>query len=176
MPSLTQNHNLTTIGVLIFLLCLFPGLPQYLALLLFRPITWLFSSSPPVVPSIICPAGCVPAPNMSWTQKTFTLAPKSRGSYLVTDEVIKNLPEIKDYKIGLLNLFVQHTSCAISLNENWDSEVREDMSDALDRIAPEDKKGNLYRHAAEGPDDMPVSVQILKGNVTNVNRRISNRL
>jgi thiamine phosphate synthase YjbQ (UPF0047 family) len=43
------------------------------------------------------------------------------------------------------------------MNENWDSDVREDMSDALDRIAPEDKKGNLYRHSAEGPDDMPVS-------------------
>jgi len=42
------------------------------------------------------------------------------------------------------------------MNENWDSEVREDMSDALDRIVPEDKKGNLYRHSAEGPDDMPV--------------------
>jgi thiamine phosphate synthase YjbQ (UPF0047 family) len=66
------------------------------------------------------------------------------------------LPEIKDYKVGLVNLFIQHTSCAISLNENWDSDVREDMSDALDRLAPEDRKGNLYRHSAEGLDDMPV--------------------
>ncbi|KAK5087602.1 hypothetical protein LTR70_006911 [Exophiala xenobiotica] len=96
---------------------------------------------------------------MAWSQKTFTLASKSRGSYLVTDEVVKNLPEIKDYKVGLLNLFVQHTSCALSLNENWDSEVREDMSDALDRIAPEDKKGNLYRHSAEGLDDMPAHIK-----------------
>lgn len=59
--------------------------------------------------------------------------------------------------MGLLNLFVQHTSCALSLNENWDEDVRADMSDALDRIAPEDRKGNLYRHSAEGLDDMPVS-------------------
>ena len=45
----------------------------------------------------------------------------------------------------------------MSLNENWDEDVRADMSDALDRIAPEDKKGELYRHSAEGLDDMPVS-------------------
>lgn len=75
----------------------------------------------------------------------------------MTDYVESQLPEIRKYKVGLLNLFVQHTSCALSLNENWDEEVREDMSDALDRIAPEDRKGNLYRHAAEGLDDMPVS-------------------
>lgn len=93
---------------------------------------------------------------MAWFQKTFTLPSKSRGSYLITEDVVKALPEIKDYKVGLLNLFVQHTSCALSLNENWDSDVREDMSDALDRIAPEDRKGNLYRHSAEGLDDMPV--------------------
>jgi len=61
---------------------------------------------------------------MSWSQKQFTLPSKSRGAYLVTDEVMKQVPEIKDYKVGLLNLFVQHTSCALSLNENWDEEVR----------------------------------------------------
>lgn len=94
---------------------------------------------------------------MSWFQKTLTLPSKSKGCYLITDDIVKQLPEIKSYKVGLLHLFVQHTSCALSLNENWDSEVREDMSDALDRVAPEDTKGNLYRHAAEGEDDMPVS-------------------
>jgi secondary thiamine-phosphate synthase enzyme len=94
---------------------------------------------------------------MSWFQKTLTLPSKSRGSYLITDTIVRELPEIKTYKVGLLNLFVQHTSCALSLNENWDEDVREDMSDALDRIAPEDRKGDLYRHSAEGLDDMPVS-------------------
>lgn len=93
---------------------------------------------------------------MSWFQKQFTLPSRSRGSYLITDTVVNELPEIRDYKVGLLNLFIQHTSCALSLNENWDEDVRADMSDALDRIAPYDKKGNLYRHSAEGEDDMPV--------------------
>jgi thiamine phosphate synthase YjbQ (UPF0047 family) len=54
-------------------------------------------------------------------------------------------------------LFLQHTSCALGLNEDVDENVRSDMSDALDRIAPEDKIGGMYRHAEEGPDDMPVS-------------------
>ncbi|KAJ6787635.1 hypothetical protein PWT90_06621 [Aphanocladium album] len=98
---------------------------------------------------------------MSWTQKHFTLPAKSRGSYLITDHVLSSVPEIRNYKVGLLNLFIQHTSCALSLNENFDSDVRADMSDALDRIAPEaGPKGEaLYRHDAEGPDDMPAHIK-----------------
>jgi len=96
-----------------------------------------------------------------WTQKQFTLPSRARGSYLITDQVIKELPEIRSYKVGLLNLFVQHTSCALSLNENWDEDVRADMSDTLDRIVPEaGPKGEaLYRHDAEGPDDLPAHVK-----------------
>ncbi|KAJ5775057.1 uncharacterized protein N7511_000068 [Penicillium nucicola] len=96
---------------------------------------------------------------MSWSQKNFTLPARSRGSYLITDQVLSELPEIRDYKVGMLNLFVQHTSCALSLNENWDDDVRADMSDALDRIAPTDRKGDLYRHSAEGDDDMPAHIK-----------------
>jgi secondary thiamine-phosphate synthase enzyme len=92
-------------------------------------------------------------------QKPLTLPSRTRGSYLITDHIVKELPEIKSYKTGLLNLFIQHTSCALSLNENYDDDVRADMSDALDRIVPEDKgsRKGLYRHDAEGSDDMPVS-------------------
>jgi secondary thiamine-phosphate synthase enzyme len=98
---------------------------------------------------------------MSWYQKNFALPAKSRGSYLITDTIVRELPAIKDYKVGILHLFIQHTSCALSLNENWDSDVRADMSDALDRIAPDaGPKGEaLYRHDAEGPDDMPAHVK-----------------
>ncbi|KAK5201648.1 hypothetical protein LTR16_001946 [Cryomyces antarcticus] len=121
---------------------------------------------PPALPTTL-PAPPVPPPSplppatraMAWHQSTFTLRARTRGSYLVTDEVLSHLPEVKSYKVGLLNLFVQHTSCALSLNENWDDEVRADMSDALDRIAPEDRKGNLYRHSAEGLDDMPAHIK-----------------
>ncbi len=55
-----------------------------------------------------------------WSQKHFSLPARARGSYLITDTVLKELPEIRSYKVGLLNLFIQHTSCALSLNENWD--------------------------------------------------------
>ena len=82
-----------------------------------------------------------PSSNMSWFQKTIQLPARSRGSYLITDTIISELPELKQYKVGLLTLFVQHTSCALSMNENWDEDVRADMSDALDRIVPEGQKG-----------------------------------
>ena len=93
----------------------------------------------------------------TWFQKTLHLPTQSRGSYLITDTVVSQLPELKAYKVGILHLFVQHTSCALSMNENWDEDVRADMSDAMDRMVPTDRKGNLYRHSAEGADDMPVS-------------------
>ncbi|ETI24564.1 secondary thiamine-phosphate synthase enzyme [Cladophialophora carrionii CBS 160.54] len=166
MPALdvTQHRYFTLVSVLILVLALFPGVPQYLLGLPYHLLTLPFrnTNNPPVV--VYCPAGCVPHNtyddmSTSWFQKTFTLPSKSRGSYLITDHVVSSVPEIKDYKVGLLNLFIQHTSCALSLNENWDSDVREDMSDALDRIAPEDRKGNLYRHSAEGLDDMPAHIK-----------------
>lgn len=55
---------------------------------------------------------------MSWFQKQITLPAKARGSYLITDQIVSALPEIRNYKVGLLNLFIQHTSCGLSLNEN----------------------------------------------------------
>ena len=164
MPALdiTQHKYFTVVALLILGVAFFPGLPHFLAGLPLRLLTYPFNAAPPPPTVIQCPTGCIPVYNSgdmsgSWFQKTFTLPAKSRGSYLITDHVVSSIPEIKDYKVGLLTLFVQHTSCALSLNENWDSDVREDMSDALDRIAPEDRKGNLYRHSAEGLDDMPVS-------------------
>jgi secondary thiamine-phosphate synthase enzyme len=172
------NHRYELIFLLVFILAFFPSVFQ----LLLKPVLWpfeLFGLGSPIAPSRrilpVCaccpPADCyptttaipvaqaIPASTMAWTQKQFTLASRSRGSYLITDEVMKQLPEIKDYKIGLLNLFIQHTSCALSLNENYDTDVRADMSDALDRLAPEDKKGELYRHADEGLDDMPAHIK-----------------
>lgn len=90
---------------------------------------------------------------MSWDQKEFTLDAKSRGCYLITDQVIANLP-IADYKIGMLNLFIKHTSAAISLNENWDPDVRHDMTTAMNLVVPDDTNGEVFRHTDEGPDDM----------------------
>lgn len=93
---------------------------------------------------------------MTWFQKSFKLKTRSRGCYLVTDEVLANIPELKNYKIGMINLFLQHTSAGLTLSENWDSDVRADMFDALARIAPE---GDMYRHDCEGSDDMPAHIR-----------------
>ncbi|KAF2455479.1 RalA-binding protein 1 [Lineolata rhizophorae] len=95
----------------------------------------------------------------SWAQRTLQLPPRARGAYLITAEVERQLPELRDYRVGVVHLFVQHTSCALALNENFDEDVRLDMSDALDRIVPEDRRGNLYRHDAEGLDDMPAHIK-----------------
>ncbi|RPA87446.1 UPF0047-domain-containing protein [Ascobolus immersus RN42] len=94
---------------------------------------------------------------MSWAQKTIRLPSRAEGCYLMTDEVVSQLPELKNYKVGLLNLFIQHTSCAISLNENWDSDVQLDMRDAMKRLVSDSDK--LYRHSAEGKDDMPAHIK-----------------
>ncbi|KAJ9659470.1 hypothetical protein H2201_007361 [Coniosporium apollinis] len=159
MPTTSTLPTPTTSNTLLFLLlfipAFFPGLFIGLLKLPFRALT-----SPPTTSLQPLPACCPPPPpSMSWFQKTLSLPPKSRGSYLVTSDIEKQLPELKNYKTGLLNLFLQHTSAALSLNENWDSEVREDMTDALERIVPYDKAGKLYRHAAEGEDDMPAHIK-----------------
>lgn len=88
-----------------------------------------------------------------WEQRTFSLKSKKRGCHLITSEIESNIPEIKKFRIGLLNLFLQHTSASLCLNENYDTDVRADMEDALNRVVPEDNK--LYRHTMEGKDDMP---------------------
>ncbi|KAF1847839.1 UPF0047-domain-containing protein [Cucurbitaria berberidis CBS 394.84] len=158
----------TFLIVCIFVLALFPSLFVSIA---WAPYNSLVDYTFPAAAtrrSVLCttPNICTAAtatataPTMSWFQKSLTLPTRSRGTYLVTDHINKELPEIKQYKTGLLNLFIQHTSCALSLNENWDQDVRADMTDALDRIVPEDKKGEgLYRHDAEGSDDMPAHVK-----------------
>ncbi|KAK6442173.1 hypothetical protein LTR95_001582 [Oleoguttula sp. CCFEE 5521] len=94
---------------------------------------------------------------MSWFQKTLQLPSKSRGSYLITDEITKQLPELKNYKVGILHLFIQHTSCGLSLNENCDPDVRADMSDALDRLAPEDRKAHIKSVLVGASVTVPIS-------------------
>jgi len=74
----------------------------------------------------------------TYTQHHLTLPPLARGSHLITDHITTSLPQISAVKTGLLHLFLQHTSCALSMNENWDGDVRADMSDALDGIVKED--------------------------------------
>ena len=103
-------------------------------------------------------------------QTEFTLSAKRRGFHLVTREILGNLPELP--KTGLLNLFVQHTSCALSINENADPDVRSDMEQIFNRLVKENEP--YYDHVLEGSDGMPahakstlcgvsISIPITKG-------------
>lgn len=84
-------------------------------------------------------------------QREFQLAPRTRGFHLVTGEILRQLPDLP--KFGLLHLFIQHTSAALSLNENADLDVRADMERIFNRIVPE--RQPYYEHTMEGDDDMP---------------------
>ena len=85
-------------------------------------------------------------------QTSFKLRAKKRGYHLVTEEIMQHLPQPLP-KEGLLNLFVQHTSCALSVNENADPDVRSDMEKIMNHIVPENEP--YYEHTMEGADDMP---------------------
>lgn len=84
-------------------------------------------------------------------QVEFTLKPRRRGFHLITEEVKSHLPELPEK--GLLNLFVKHTSCALSINENYDPSVRSDMEQIYNRLVKENEP--YYIHTEEGADDMP---------------------
>ena len=84
-------------------------------------------------------------------QTTFSLRARSRGFHLVTEEVLRQLPALP--QTGLLNLFIQHTSAALSINENADPDVRTDMESIFNHMVKE--REPYYEHTFEGPDDMP---------------------
>lgn len=84
-------------------------------------------------------------------QVQFSLRPYPKGFHLVTSEIMANLPELPE--AGLLNLFIQHTSAALTINENADPDVRADMKSICEHLVPE--REPYYRHVYEGDDDMP---------------------
>ena len=92
-----------------------------------------------------------------WTQKTIRLRAQPRGFHLVTREVLSRFNEIKSVKAGLLNVFIQHTSASISIGENADSTVRDDLESHFNRYVPENAP--YYRHDYEGSDDMPAHIK-----------------
>ena len=85
-------------------------------------------------------------------QITFYISAKRRGCHLVTREILEQLPQPLP-ETGLLNLFVQHTSCALSINENADPDVRVDIEEILNHLVKE--RESYYEHTMEGDDDMP---------------------
>jgi secondary thiamine-phosphate synthase enzyme len=97
-----------------------------------------------------------------WVQRKLSLRPRERGVHLVTEEILGELPEIAELRVGVLHLLIQHTSASLALNENASPDVRRDVRSWLDRAVPEDAP--YWRHTLEGPDDMPAHVKsILTG-------------
>ena len=92
-----------------------------------------------------------------WIQKTITLSPKSRGFHIITDDVLENIPELKDLKTGILHLFIKHTSASLTINENADPTVRTDFESHFNMLAPENQ--SYYQHTFEGSDDMPAHLK-----------------
>lgn len=93
---------------------------------------------------------------MAWHQRIVELSPRRRGIHLVTDEILRAVPELSRVRVGLLHVFIQHTSASLTINENADPDVLADLARSLDELAPEDFP---YRHTCEGPDDMPAHVK-----------------
>lgn len=89
---------------------------------------------------------------MEVVQKTLTLPQKPRGCHMVTKNIISALPDIKNFRSGSLNIFLQHTSASITINENVCSDVRTDLEAWMNKFVPE---GKMYHHSMEGADDMP---------------------
>lgn len=92
-----------------------------------------------------------------WLQKEISLRSRNKGFHLITDEILSNIPEIHQIKIGLAHILLKHTSASITLNENADPHVRTDMKNYFDEIVPENKK--YFEHTSEGADDMPAHIK-----------------
>jgi secondary thiamine-phosphate synthase enzyme len=94
---------------------------------------------------------------MPWSQTVLELEPRSRGFHIITREIEAGLaPVAASLRVGMVNLFLQHTSASLSINENADADVPRDLESSFNAIAPEDFP---YRHTCEGPDDMPAHVK-----------------
>ena len=87
-------------------------------------------------------------------QYNFTLPSYPRGFHLITDKILKEIKELPE--IGLLNVFIQHTSAGLTINENADPTVRNDFETVFNRLIPENAN---YQHDDEGPDDMPAHIK-----------------
>ena len=92
-----------------------------------------------------------------WVQKEIRLKARPRGFHIVTDEIVRQLPELAQYSIRMLHVFIKHTSASLTINENADPTVRMDFESFLNRVVPENEP--YYEHTLEGSDDMPAHIK-----------------
>ena len=94
---------------------------------------------------------------MHWIQKQIDLSPRPRGIHLVTGEITDGVRELADFKVGIVHLFICHTSASLTINENAAPEVRADIEKHMNVLVPENQP--YYQHTEEGPDDMPAHIK-----------------
>lgn len=101
-----------------------------------------------------------------WLQREIQLSPKTRGFHLVTEELLRQLPELSEMTVGLVHLFIKHTSASLTVNENADPTVRQDFESFFNRAVPEGEP--YYKHICEGSDDLPshIKASLLGSSVT----------
>lgn len=92
-----------------------------------------------------------------WFQKEISLKARPRGFHLVTDDIIRQLPELRSVQVGMMNVFIKHTSASLTINENADPTVREDFESYFSRVVPENEA--YYKHTLEGSDDLPAHIK-----------------
>jgi secondary thiamine-phosphate synthase enzyme len=92
-----------------------------------------------------------------WLQREIRLDPRPRGFHLITGEVVRALPELGELGVGLLHVFIRHTSASLTLNEKASPDVRDDFEAFFDDAVPEDAP--YWTHTMEGPDDMPAHIK-----------------
>jgi len=90
-------------------------------------------------------------------QNRITLRARSRGFHLITQEIINALPQIREINTGMFQVFIQHTSASLTINENADYTVREDFEAHFNIMVPENEP--YYKHDYEGSDDMPAHIK-----------------
>ena len=106
-----------------------------------------------------------------WIQKEITIDPKPRGFHLITDEVIMGCPDMQKIEVGIMQVYIKHTSASLTINEDADPTVRADFESHFNQMVPENAP--YYQHTFEGSDDMPAH---LKSSIlgSSVNIPISN--
>jgi secondary thiamine-phosphate synthase enzyme len=94
---------------------------------------------------------------MQWFQREISLRARARGFHLITDEVVGAIPEVAHIRVGVVHVFILHTSASLCINENADPSVRSDLEAHFNQLAPE--HAPHYLHTVEGPDDMPAHIK-----------------
>ena len=90
-------------------------------------------------------------------QAELKLKPFQRGFHIITSEIVEQFPEIKIINLGMLHVFIKHTSASLTINENADPTVLSDFESHMNVMVPENTP--YYRHTMEGPDDMPAHIK-----------------